>query len=145
VALVEEDGFYVTGHVADISMKAKLRGLRDANGNPIFSRNVQDAQQWQLDGEPIVFPRNGSMDASQAHQFCGAWDYLVYAWRQDISWMLSDQGVIQDASGEIVYNLFQQDMVALRMVMRLGVQLPNPVNRLNESESTRYPFAALIP
>lgn len=143
VALVEADGFMVTGYVADISMKARLRGLRDADGNPIFMRNMQDGGIYQLDGEPLYFPLNGCMDASQAHLFCGAWQYLVYAFRQDISWMLSDQGVIQDAGGNIVYNLFQQDMVALRMVLRLGVQLPNPVTRLNAS--TQYPFAALIP
>ncbi len=144
-SLVEADGFYVDGYVADISMKARLRGLRDADGNPIFNRNVQDAPRWELDGEALYFPTNGSMDVTQAHLFAGAWQYLVYAWRQDINWMLSDQGVIQDAAGNIVYNLFQQDMVALRMVMRLGFQLPNPITRLNANAATRYPFAALIP
>ena len=35
-------------------------------------------------------------------------------------------------------------MVALRCVMRLGWQLPNPVTQLNSTD-TRYPFAALVP
>jgi hypothetical protein len=39
----------------------------------------------------------------------------------------------------------QQDMVALRATLRIGWQVPNPINRLNEVEATRYPFAALIP
>ena len=35
-------------------------------------------------------------------------------------------------------------MVALRVVMRLGFQVPNPVNPLNAG-SNRYPFAVLAP
>lgn len=145
ISLVEADGFMPSGHVADVSMRARLRGLRDANGLPIFTRAMQDASRYELDGEPVHFPVNGCMDVTQAHMFTGAWRYLVYAWRQDISWMIADQGVIQDAAGNIVYNLFQQDMVALRMVMRLGFQLPNPITRLNATAATRYPFAVLIP
>jgi len=41
--------------------------------------------------------------------------------------------------------LAQQDMVALRAVMRLGWQVPNPINRIEEDADERYPFAALIP
>jgi len=36
-------------------------------------------------------------------------------------------------------------MVALRAVMRLGWQVPNPINRLQTTEADRYPFAVLIP
>ena len=56
---------------------------------------------------------------------------------------LLDQGVIQDPSTkEIVYNLAQQDMVALRVVMRMGWALPNPATRLNADRS-KVPFAFL--
>jgi len=33
----------------------------------------------------------------------------------------------------------------LRCVMRLGWQVPNPINRLQAVEANRYPFGALIP
>ena len=36
-------------------------------------------------------------------------------------------------------------MIAIRAVMRLGWALPNPVNRVNATEATRYPFAILLP
>lgn len=36
-------------------------------------------------------------------------------------------------------------MVALRVVFRAGWALPNPVNRVNTNEDTRYPFAVLKP
>jgi len=54
-----------------------------------------------------------------------------------------DQAVIQDAQGNIVYNLAQQDMVALRCVMRLGFALPNPINRLDATAATRCAFSVL--
>jgi hypothetical protein len=73
----------------------------------------------------------------------GAWSQLVYAMRQDITYKVLDQAVIQDGAGNIIYNLAQQDMVALRAVMRLGFALPNPINRMNTNSATRYPFAVL--
>jgi hypothetical protein len=36
-------------------------------------------------------------------------------------------------------------MVALRAMVRLGWQVPNPINRLNTNAVTRYPFAVLVP
>lgn len=141
--LVEADGYAVTGAVADITMKARLRGLRDANGQPIFMRTPQEAAMYELDGVPLVFPMNGSMAVASAHLFAGDWRQMVYSVRQDISFKMFSEGVIQDAGGNIVYNLMQQDLVALRVVFRLGFQIANPVNRLNST--SQYPFAVLIP
>lgn len=141
--LVEADGYAVTGNIADVAMKAKLRGVRDADGMPIFMRTPQDRTRYELDGTPLEFPLNGSMDSSQAWMFSGDWRQMVYAVRQDITFKVFTEGVIQDASGNIVYNLMQQDLVALRVVFRLGFQIANPVNQLNSA--SQYPFAVLIP
>lgn len=141
LSLVEADGYMVNGHVADASMKARLRGLRDANGVPIFSRSMQEGNRYELDGEPMIFPANGSMNAATALMFSGDWNQLVYAMRQDITYKLLTEAVIQDNAGAIIYNLPQQDMVALRAVVRLAWQLPNPINNVNPTEATRYPFA----
>lgn len=46
----------------------------------------------------------------------------------------------KSTSGKILYNHAQQDMVALRCVMRLGWHLPNPVTATNSDENSRYPF-----
>lgn len=145
ISTVEDDGFMHSGAAAAMSMRARLRGLRDADGNLIFSRSMQDAAPYQLDGEPMYFPRNGCWDVAQAHLILGDWQQLVYSVRQDITYKLLTEAVITDAGGNIVYNLPQQDMVALRAVMRIGWQVPNPINRLQETEANRYPFAALIP
>lgn len=145
LALVEADGYGVTGHVAAMTMKAKLRGLRDANGVPIFNSSVQEKTRYTLDGEDLVFPKNGSIDATQSLLVSGDWTQLVYAIRQDITYKLLTEAVIQDNTGAIVYNLAQQDMVALRAVMRLGWQLPNPINAQQPVEANRYPFGILRP
>ena len=63
--------------------------------------------------------------------------------RQDMTWKLLDQAVIQDNTGAIIYNLSQQDMVAMRVVMRVGWQVSNAINYQNSNATTRYPAATL--
>ena len=145
ISLVEESGYMATGHVAAMKMRGKYRSLRTKDGSPIFKTSVQSGTSYELDGSPIFFPENGGMDATKALQFSGNFKQIVYAMRQDITYKILDQAVIQDNTGKIVYNLAQQDMVALRAVIRLAWQVPNPINRLDPSESTRYPIAVLKP
>ncbi|RLG78462.1 MAG: phage major capsid protein [Thermoprotei archaeon] len=144
VSLVEADGYFITGHIADVSMRGILRGLRATDGQLIFSRNVQERNRYELDGEPVEFPRNGVFNGQNAMLICGDWSQMIYALRQDISYKVLTEAVIQDADGNIVYNLPQQDMVALRAVMRIAWQVPNPINRMEEDESERYPFGVLL-
>lgn len=148
IAQVEEDGFMVNGHVASLSLRAKLRALRDgATGAPLFTQTMQQATQYALDGNPVQFPKNGAFDATQALLISGDWDQLVYAIRKDITYKLLTEGVITDNASPraIIHNLGQDDMVALRVTFRMGWQLPNPLNRINTDAATRYPFAALAP
>ena len=143
IAKVEDSGYFVTGHMADISMRAKLRGLKDENGNPIFKSDMQSATQYSLDGSAMNFPNNGAFDKSQALMISGDFSQLVYSIRQDITFKLFTEGVVQNTDGSIAYNLMQQDMVALRAVMRIGWEIPNPINSLKEDKATRFPFAVL--
>lgn len=145
---IEEDGFMVDGYIAAIKMRSKLRGLRDSNRQPIFKALVKEGMQgssnYQLDGEPCWFPRNGAIDHTKSMLIAGEWKQLMYAIRKDITWKILTEAVVQDPSTkEILYNLAQQNMVGLRCSMRLGWQVPNPITRLNEDEETRYPFAVL--
>lgn len=144
-AKVEEDGYGVTGALAGMSMKAKLRGLRDTTGQPIFKSSVQEKVAYTLDGAPMQFPENGAYDNSIAQLVVGDFKQAVYSIRQDITVKILDQGVIQDpVTKEIVYNLAQQDMIALRVVFRMGWALPNPATRINE-DRTGCAFAYLEP
>jgi len=154
ISKLEQEGFLADGFVADLSMRARLRGIRGTNGELIFTNSMQGATPYMLDGQPIFFPRNGSFannkiaddgtNHTYAELIAGEWKQAVYSIRQDMTFKILSEGVIQDPStGNILYNLAQQDMVALRMVMRLGWQLPNPVNAVQTDETKRYPFAVL--
>jgi HK97 family phage major capsid protein len=150
IAKVETDGFMANGHISDMTMRGRLRGLRDNVGNPIFKalykEGVQGNTIYSLDGAPLYFPRNGVMDPTRSLLISGDWTQLMYAIRKDVTWKLLDQAVIQDVdTKEIVYNLAQQDMIALRACMRIAWQVPNPINRIEEDEDVRYPFAVLLP
>ena len=144
-AKVEDDGYGVTGAIAPMTFKSKLRGLRDTNKQPIFLHSMQDSTRYTLDGVPIQFPENGSFMDNIAQLVVGNFSQAVYSIRQDITVKILDQGVIQDpVTKEIVYNLAQQDMIALRVVFRMGWALPNPATRLNE-DRTGCAFAYLEP
>jgi len=141
--LIEADGFMATGHIAHVSMRGKFRNVRDADGQPIFKTTMQDGTRYELDGEPVYFPLDGSISSADALMFSGDWTQLVYAMRQDITYKVLDQAVIQDAAGNIIYNLAQQDMIALKAVMRLGFSLPNPINYMQATAASRCAFACL--
>ncbi|WP_246241040.1 phage major capsid protein [Anaerocolumna sedimenticola] len=142
---VEDDGYAVSGVIASTNMKAKLRGLRDDAKQPIFNKTMQGATQYALDGAPMYFPDNGSFNTAIAQMVVGDFSKAVYAIRQDITVKILTEGVIQDpVSKEIVYNLAQQDMIALRVVFRLGWALPNPATRIDE-DRVGCPFAYLEP
>lgn len=145
VMMVEADGYMVNGYISTLAMRGMLRNLRDTDGNLIFKSTVQQGTQYSVDGEPMYFPVNGcwGVAANNELAFMGDWTKLVYAFRQDLTYKVLDQAVIQDAQGNIVYNLAQQDMIALRCVMRLGFALPNPINRLDATAATRCAFSVL--
>ena len=144
-AQVEDDGFGVSGAIAAMTFKSKLRGLRDTTGQPIFKNNMQEVSRYTLDGAPITFPENGGFYPDIAQLVVGDFSQAVYSIRQDVTVKILDQGVIQDpATKEIVYNLAQQDMTAIRIVFRMGWALPNPATRMNE-DRTGCAFAYLEP
>lgn len=142
---IEDYGYGVNGVVSALSMKAKLRGLRDANGQPIFKSDMQGSTQYALDGAPMYFPENGAYDPTVAQMVVGDWSKAVYSVRQDVQTKILTEAVIQDPNTkEIVYNLAQQDMIALRVTFRMGWALPNPATRLDEDRLS-CPFAYLEP
>ena len=142
LGVLEADGYVASGHIGYVGLRSKLRNVRSTDGVPIFKATMTDSTRYELDGAPIIFPTNGSV-SSTYWDLAGDWTQLVYAMRQDITYKILDQAVIQDAGGNIVYNLAQQDMVALRAVMRVGFALPNPINRMQATAASRCPFAYL--
>lgn len=134
---VEESGYNVTGLVGGVGLKGRFRMMTDTTGQPLQTTEIGSLKREFVD--------NGTWDKSLATLVAGDFNQAVYAIRNDITYKVLTEAVIQDPStGEILYNLAQDDMVALRVTMRLGWEIPNPINALNETE-TRFPFAALVP
>lgn len=145
ISKIEEDGYMSTGALSAMGMRAKLRGIKTTDGMPIFKSDMQGTTQYSLDGAPMYFPQNGAFDTSIAQLIVGDFSKAVYAIRQDITVKILTEGVIQDpATKTIVYNLAQQDMLALRVVFRMGWALPNPATRM-DSDRTGCMFAYLEP
>lgn len=145
IAKVEESGYMVNGVLSSLKARAALRGLKDTTGRPLFVSDMKGSTPYALDGTPITFDQNGAFDMSTAQMIAGAWNQAVYAMRQDVTVkILTEATIIDPATKQIVYALAQQDMIALRVVMRLGWALPNPATRLNGDRSN-VPFAYLEP
>ena len=138
MSYVEESGYNVSGVVGGVGVKSAFRTMLDSNGQPI--------KGTEIDSLPKAYVDNGAWDKTKAQMIVGDFSQAVYAIRQDITFKVLDQAVIQEpATGEIIYNLAQQDMVALRITMRIGWEIPNPINSLQPDEAKRFPFAVILP
>ena len=146
IAKAEECGFMPTGVMSAVSMRAKLRGLTDRNGQPIFLSGMQGQPNYMLDGMEMHFPMNGAWDAEQALMIVGDFHQLVYSIRQDVTYRILTEATIVDPSTHaVLYSLAQQDMVALRAVMRLGWEIPNPISAYRAGLDSYSPFAVYLP
>lgn len=146
IALIEADGYIPTAHLCAVSMRGKLRGTRDSIGHPIFTPILGSAGRYDLgDGVPTLFPTNGAFDAATTLMITGDWSKIVYAFRQELTFTLSDSAILTDEAGMITHNAFQEDKVFLRAVMRLGWAMPKPPTALQPTAASRCPFACLLP
>jgi hypothetical protein len=206
-AAVESDGFDVTGVVARMQMRSRVRNARTTFGSELTEINVND---WY--GQPVAYALRGlwptyspstvtgnttggspvvtsvstttglsagdavtgagipagtaiqSVDsASQvtltanatatasgvtvtpvaAAAVAGDMSQALLGVRSDISYKILDQAVLTDGSGNIQFNLAQQDAIAIRVVARFGFAVANAVTYDNPNEATRWPFAVL--
>lgn len=136
MANVEESGHEVTGILGGVNLKSKFRMLLDKNGQPI--------QNTEIGALERAFVDNGAWNKETATLIAGDFSQAVYAIRQDVTFDVFREGIIQNSDGSIAYNLLQNDMSALRVVFRFGYAIPNPVTSVDGTEN-RYPFAALVP
>lgn len=134
---VEESGFEVNALLGGVGLKGKFRMMTDKNGQPLNTTEIGSLRREYLD--------NGAWDKTKATLIAGDFNQAVYSIRQDVDYKVLSEAVIQDPStGEILYNLAQEDMVALRVTFRMGYAIPNPVTAVDGTE-TQFPFSALVP
>lgn len=144
---LDADGFDPTGFVANTSFRSKLRTARDTTGQKLDSTRI-GGQLDAVDGLPVTYPMRGLWPTgggagTNTQAFLGDWSQFVLAVRKDITVDVFREGVIQDGSGVIQYNLMQQDLTAIRLTFRLGWQVSNLLNNDQPTASSRYPVASL--
>lgn len=143
--LLAEQGYPVRGFFVKPGFQWQLVGLRSADGVPIYQPDLKNAGGGGLFGMPLNEVANGAWASASASLIAGDFTKAIVGIRQDAQWEISTQSVIQDGSGNIVYNLFQQDMVALKLSLRYAFATANPVTAIEDSALERAPFAVLTP
>lgn len=141
---LEADGYMPTGGISNITMRGFARAARTTEGER-YSEFTITTDYVEKDGVRVVHPMEGQWPsgASVAETIILNRNQFVVGVRQDFTWKFLDQAVIQDNTGAIVFNLAQQDMVAMRMKMRVGWQVANTINRQQPVEANRYPAAIM--
>jgi HK97 family phage major capsid protein len=137
---LEADGYVPDGAVGNVTLKAKIRAARDTAGNKVDPETDMPEIRWALPG---LWPTGATPPGLYAELIVGAFRNLVVGIRRDMTYKLLTEGVITDAGGLVIYNLPQQDMVAMRLVFRAGWEVANPINYQQGTEASRYPFAVL--
>lgn len=135
---VEMSDYDPTAVIGSLAMKSAFRMLVDSTGQPIRGTEIDSLQKF--------FVRNGAWDKTKAQMIVGDFSQAVYAIRQDITFDVFREGSIYDpVTKELLYALMQQDMLAIRAVIRIGWQVPNPITSGQPDNSIRFPFAAILP
>lgn len=149
IAKVEDDGFDVNGWIAARAFRRYLRAARNVNGERPDGARL-DPGLTSLDGDPIAYPMRGLWTTggtvgTNVRAFTGDFaNQFKVGIRQDITLKVLTESVIQDNTGAIIYNLAQQDLVALRCKFRVGWQVANTMNNDNPNAATRFPASALV-
>lgn len=134
-------GFGINGFASKPGMQWELVGLRNEQGDPIYTQTLAGTLASGLYGYPLNEVDNGVWNDEVADILAGDWTKFVIGIRQDITYDLFKEGVISDADGKVILNLMQQDCKALRVVFRVGFQVAVPVTRLGG----KYPAGIVAP
>lgn len=137
---VWSDGYGVTGAVTDLSFRARINSARATDGQRLL-----DVANGALDGVPLTYAMQGlwPSGAGAAELVVGDFNQGIVGVRRDFTFELSNEGVIHDNLGAVIYNAYQQDLTLLRVTFRMGFVVANPMNYANANDATRYPFAVM--
>ena len=146
MALVEGDGYDCNGIVAHRKYRGLLRNARSTTGEQLGATEAGtevQAAPGTVYGIDITYPLRGlwPTGAGAAELITGDFTEGLLGIRQDITFKVLDQAVITDNTGAVIYNLPQQDMLAMRVVARFAFEVrgtPQPENVANA-----YPFGII--
>ena len=142
---VENSGYVPTAILGGPSLNSAFR-------KTITTLGVLAGDQGEIGALPRHVDLTGGFNQTSAFAIVGDFRYLVYSFREEMEMRILYEASLKDpATGTELYNLAQQDMIGFRFTMRLGVALPNPVNRVSgiasgntiKKGAKAYPFAII--
>jgi len=107
MALAEAKGYDVNGFVTAHSTKNRLRKLKDANGNSLYTPSISAEMTDELYGQPLEY--SFGLDAGTT-AVMGDFKYSVAGIKGDIEYKLLEEATVNGV------NLAEQDMSALRII-----------------------------
>ncbi len=114
-ARVEDDGFDVTDVFALSSLKSRFRGLRDADGRPVYVDNYRtDNNTASVYGQPLSYLHRNVANAAVAQAIALDRTQYQVGIREDFQVKLLTEATVNGV------NLAERDMVALRFKFRVG-------------------------
>ncbi len=120
LAAVEAQGLIPNGVASSAAIGSALRReLRTIGSLP------SEAPSASVYGVPVAIA--AYWDSTAGDAIVGDWSKLVIGVRQDIRFEMSDSAILQDATGAIIANAFQDDLVAMRVYLRMGAAIGRPV------------------
>lgn len=143
IALVEEDGYNPTAIYSMLSLRSRVRGLRDANNAPIWVTSFDRAgtNVENIFGLNVNYVNNGAWDDATATAVVGDPRYAVLGIRQDLTFKLLDQAAV--TIGATLTSLAEYDLLGLRFKMRVAFQTAEVATLAGGANA--YPFAVLAP
>lgn len=136
-AEVEDDEFDVNAAFTGRFLRSQLRGLRDADGQPIYLDGLRgDNNTSSIYGQDLYYVGNRAWNKDQATALVGDASKVVLGVREDVQVKLLTEATV----GGI--NLAERDMVALRFKFRVAFATAFSTAG---GEATDYPFAAIVP
>ena len=136
--IVEEDEFDVNAAFTGRFMRRSLRGLRDADGQPIYLDALRsDGNTASIYGQDLHYVKNGGWDRDAALALVGDASKVVIGIREDVQVKLLTEATV----GGI--NLAERDMVALRFKFRVAFATAYSTARIG-GQPTDYPFAVIV-
>jgi len=120
---IEEDGFQDNiAFAAHTTLKARLRNLRDLNGQPIY-QPANAKEPATLYGYPIRFSRNMLITGSPAARelIVADWSYGFEGIRGGIRYDITDKATITIAGSPV--NLWEHNMHAMKLWVRRAFRM----------------------
>jgi hypothetical protein len=77
-------------------------------------------------------------DSAAGDAIVGDWTKLIVGVRQDIRFDTSEDAILQDGAGAIIANAFQDDLVAMRCYLRVGVAIGVPLQADGSGPTTAF-------